>query len=316
MNAAFVGILSVGQHTPADPDADPVVVRGPGAGLVRKARRVNRVLSAVRLFLAWAAAEGHVEQSVLALIYRVGDVRDLPTAARAEDGGLQFRLAARHRLPEEVTGVDRASDAEVIALVGACRSARDRLVVLLLARVGLRRGEAAGLRREDLHLLADSRSLGCPVQGSHLHVVRRDNVNGAWAKSRRSRAVPVDWLTVQAFDSYADQRHGCAPATGCDFVLVNLFRGVLGAPMQVDAIGELLEGLCRRAGLSRRVTPHMLRHCFASNIADAGGTLDEIQSLLGHVSPYSSAPYVHPSADRVRAAVDRVGTPRVEATSC
>ena len=64
-------------------------------------------------------------------------------------------------------------------------SARDRLIVLLLARAGLRRGEAAGLRRSDVHLLADSRLLGCEVPRAHLHVVRReDNPNGAWAKSR------------------------------------------------------------------------------------------------------------------------------------
>jgi len=54
----------------------------------------------------------------------------------------------------------------------------------------------------------------------------------------------------------------------------------------------------------------MLRHSYASNIADAGGALDEIQTLLGHKRPSSAEPYLHPSAARLRAAVDRVGTPR------
>jgi hypothetical protein len=55
--------------------------------------------------------------------------------------------------------VDRAADDEIVAVLGACVSARDRLIVLLMARAGLRRGEVLGLRRSDVHLLADSREL-------------------------------------------------------------------------------------------------------------------------------------------------------------
>ncbi|MGW7048786.1 hypothetical protein ACWGDT_40225 [Streptomyces avermitilis] len=68
----------------------------------------------------------------------------------------------------------------------ACRSARDRLTLLLLARVGLRPGQTAGLHRSDLHLMADSRSLGCDIEGSHVRVVRRQNENNAWSKSKKS----------------------------------------------------------------------------------------------------------------------------------
>ena len=80
---------------------------------------------------------------------------------RAGDGGTGWRMRARHRLHEPETAVDRASDDEIVALLRACRSARDRLIVLLMARAGLRRGEVLGLRRSDVHLLADSRALGC-----------------------------------------------------------------------------------------------------------------------------------------------------------
>ena len=122
---------------------------------------------------------------------------------------------------------------EIVALLRACLSARDRLIVLLMARAGLRRGELCGLRRSDVHLLADSRPLGCEIARAHLHVVRRDdNPNGAWAKSRRQRAVPLDFLMVQAFDTYALERMTVSGAAGGDFVLVNLFRGPVGAPMR------------------------------------------------------------------------------------
>jgi integrase/recombinase XerD len=58
------------------------------------------------------------------------------------------------------------------------------------------------------------------------------------------------------------------------------------------------------------VSPHMARHAFASNVADAGGTLDEVQVLLGQKHPGSAQPYLHPAAARVRAAVERVASPR------
>ena len=299
----------------ADADAfgreeSAVVLAGPGRRPVRGARRINAVLTAVRGFVVHAVTSGNAPGTLLPLIYELADDRDLPEQARGEDRAMAWRMRARHRLHEPDAGVDRASDGEIVALVAACRSARDRLIVLLMARAGLRRGELCGLRRSDVHMLADSSVLGCGVPRAHVHVLRRDNSNGAWAKSRRSRAVPVDSLLVQAFDAYVFERLGVQAATDGDFVLVNLFRPPVGAPMPPDAINELLTATGRRAGLHRRITPHQLRHAFGSNLADAGGTLDEIAALLGHKTVSSSQVYLHPDPARLREAVERVPTPR------
>jgi site-specific recombinase XerD len=287
----------------------PVVV-GPGARPVRSDGRINRVLVAVRAFLSFAVANHAAPGWVLGAVYELADDHDLPLEARSENGGLAYRLRARHRLKEPATAVDRASDEELVALFTACRSARDRLIVLLLARAGLRRSETVGLRRSDLHLLPVNRSIGCDVEGAHVHVVRRSNVNGAWAKSRYTRDIPTDFLVVHAIDQYLLERQTCASATRSDFLLVNLFRKPLGAPMTPGAINELFKALSGRAGLSRLITPHMCRHAFASNLADSGALLDEVQRLMGHVSVSSAQPYLHPNASRLRAAVDRVPSPR------
>jgi integrase/recombinase XerD len=127
--------------------------------------------------------------------------------------------------------------------------------VLLLCRVGLRRSEAVGLRREDIHFMPDSAGLGCDFPGSHLHVIRRDNVNGAWAKSRHAWAVPVDRLVVAAHDRYVMERMGVPAAAAGDFVFVNMFRPPFGAPMKPDAVNDLFVALSRRAGLSAGLRP-------------------------------------------------------------
>jgi integrase len=287
------------------------VLAGPGAEPARGARRINGVLAAVRGLVAHAVTTGQAPARLMPLIYELADDRDLPVAARGEDDGrMAWRMRARHRLHEPESMVDRASDAEIVALLRACRSARDLLIVLLMARAGLRRGELCGLRRSDVHLLPNSRVLGCDVQRAHLHVVSRDNPNGAWAKSRRQRWVPLDFLVVQAFDGYEFERLAVPRAGESDFLLVNLFREPLGAPMRPDAINELMSACSRRAGLSPQVRPHQLRHAFGSNLADAGSGLDEIAELLGHASMSSSQVYLHPDPARLRDAVDRVPSPR------
>jgi integrase/recombinase XerD len=292
-------------------DATGVVLAGPGAQPARCASRINGVLTAVRGMVVHAVAAGQGPAGLVPLLYEVADDRDLPEVARGEDGPMAWRMRVRHRLREPETPVQRASDEAIVALLRACRSARDRLIVLLLARAGLRRGEVCGLRRGDVHLLVDSRRLGCDLARAHLHVVRReDNPNRAWAKSRRQRVVPLDFLTVQAFDTYEFERMRVAQAADSDYLLVNLFRAPLGAPLRPDAVGELLTAASRRAGLDPPIRPHQLRHAYGSNLADAGGGIDVVADLLGHASVSSSQVYVHPDPARLRAAVDAVPSPR------
>lgn len=299
------------KYTPSSLDEGPTpVVLGPGADPARKERRVNGVLTAVRGLLSYAVSVSEAPRSVLGQIYELADSRDLPLEAQGEDSGLSYRLRAVHRSKEPEAEVDRATDEELVAMFLECRNARDRLIVLLLGRVGLRRGQAAGLHRSDCHLLPDSRALGCGHSGAHVHVRRRDNSNRAWSKSKEAWTQPLDFLVVQAFDQYIDERHGFLGAGGSDFLLVNLFREPLGAPMPPDALGDLFERLSQRARLSRKVGPHMARRAFGSNVADAGGSVDEVQALLGQTHPESARPYLIPDRARLREAIERVPSPR------
>lgn len=284
---------------------------------VRGARRVNGVLAAVREFIRFAVATGQADQAALEPLYDLVPDWDLPADVRGE-GPARMRPRARHRLREPDSLVDAASPEEILGLLGACRNARDRFIVVAMWRMGLRRGELTGVRREDVHFLANASRLGCGIAGAHVHVRRRENVNKASAKSRRHRAAPADWLTVQAYDRFMAERDACPAARDSDFLLVNLFREPLGAPMRPQALNELLEALSRRAALDRPVHPHMARHSFGSGVVASGATLDEFKELMGHASFTSGEPYLHPDPQRLRAAVEDVPLPRalVKGSSC
>jgi site-specific recombinase XerD len=282
----------------------------PGAGYGRPpgAARINHTLAVVREFFKHAVANGTVDASVLGALYEVGDDRFLPAELRAEGGGLRYRARPRHRLATtRPARPEAASQAEWEALLEEATSWRDRFLLVLLWFCGLRIGEVLGLRRADMHFADSSSSLGCSLAGPHLHVIRRDNnPNGASAKSRHERTVPVVSWVLAYYDRYTTERLACPAADGCDFVFVNLFHAPLGQPMTASAVRQGLRSLSRRAGLARSVHPHMLRHSAGSEMADAGAAIDVVQELLGHRSIISTQRYVHPSADRMRRAVEAV----------
>ena len=106
-------------------------------------------------------------------------IQDIADACGVSPGLILYYFESKDRLLVEA--LTYTSDQFYLRTARELRkmpSARDRLIVLVMARAGLRRGEVCGLRRGDVHLLADSRALGCEVARAHLHVVRReDNPN-------------------------------------------------------------------------------------------------------------------------------------------
>ena len=286
----------------------PAERAGAGQGRPPGAARINHVLAVVREFFKHAVAAKAVDASVLGALYEAGDDRFLPAELRAEGGGLRYRARPRHRLRAgRAASPEAASQAEWEALLEAATSWRERFLLVLLWFCGLRIGETLGLRRADLHFTGSSTSLGCRVPGPHLHVVHRDgNPNGASAKSRNERTVPVVAWVLAYYDRYTAERLACPAADGCDFVFVNLFHAPLGAPVTASAVRQVMRVLSRRAGLARPVHPHMLRHSSGSEMADAGVPIDVVQELLGHGSITSAQHYVHPSRARMRSAVEAV----------
>lgn len=285
---------------------EPLPARGPRAAAprFRSPAAGNAVLTAVCQFLRFGVLHGWVPAQTARVLSEPKYLRYLPAGFDPGEDN-QFRTVQGRTLRFAVAepGYETLAEAQVEAMMSLTPRARDRFLIALMACTGLRIGEALGLRGEDIHFLATSRVLGCAITGPHVHVRRRVNANGALAKARVPRWVPVTAEVAGLYADYQYERDLAGQADGCDMVFVNLFRPPLGAPMTYGNARDLFGRLARRAGFAAR--PHMLRHSAATRWLDAGTGRDVVQTLLGHVSPSSTARYIHVSDQRLRHAVER-----------
>lgn len=278
------------------------------AGQVRSVHRQQRVLVAVREFFKFCAAEKLVDGAVLAVLYEVADDQHLPAHLKPEGQGLAYVARPRHRLrlPRAVHP-DLCSPEEFQALLAAASNWRDRFLLVLLWFTGMRIGQALGLGREDLHFGASSRELGCSMEGPHVHVVRRENSNGARSKSRHPLVVPLDEFVIIFFERYHAVRSTTRGAAENPLLFVNITKNA-GAGMTPAYAEALFKRLSRKAGI-RPIHPHMLRHAFATAVRKAGAPLDVVQALLGHTSLQSTMIYDHVALEQMRHAITAVPAP-------
>lgn len=119
-------------------------------------------------------------------------LRFTPPGFDAGESG-RFRIVRARALKSraETPFPEAFTPEQALEVLSCCRRPRERFLVTLLHDTGVRIGEALGLHRCDMHMLPDSRSLGCPTVGAHVHVRHRANPNGALAKSRFPRSVPA-----------------------------------------------------------------------------------------------------------------------------
>lgn len=283
----------------------PVERRGRGQGQLRSPERVNHILCSVRELYREAVARGLLGGEVLESLFTVKRGFRLPLGV-VENQRMTLHERPLHRLRSAKRGRPATVSFEQFAgLMAACRTWRDRSILVLLGRAGLRRGEAVTLRMADVHLAESSLEVGCGEPGAHLHVRRREDVDGGATKSLDPRIVPADDLVVFCLDHYLLERAAVSEAAGCDRLLVNLASADRGRGMTPGRLGALLGSLSRRAGLEEVVTPHRLRHSFASELEASGAGLVLIQELLGHRQITSTQVYVQPGAAALRAAVER-----------
>jgi site-specific recombinase XerD len=123
----------------------------------------------------------------------------------------------------------------------------------------------------------------------------RDGGVRVLGKGRKERIVPLGRKAVEALKVYLGAREGTRGA---------LFRNARGGRLTVRSLHRIVRARARAAGLAGRVTPHTLRHTFATHLLDAGADLRLIQELLGHARLATTQRYTHVSADRLAKVYD------------
>jgi integrase/recombinase XerD len=171
---------------------------------------------------------------------------------------------------------------EVAALVAAPGQdgpvgLRDRAILETLYGAGLRISELVALDVDDVDL----------EEGS----VR------AVGKGSKERIVPLGRLAVKALEAYLTRAR---PALAAPRSRGALFLNRRGGRLTRQGSTNIIKDMARRAGIRKRVTPHMLRHSFATHLLEGGADVRVVQELLGHASLATTQIYTLVTQDRLR----------------
>jgi integrase/recombinase XerD len=201
------------------------------------------------------------------------------------EGLIDVDVASHLDLPRQSRRLPDTLDVgEVERLLEAASEAgvRDRALLELLYAAGLRVSEAIGLDREDLSL-----------DGAFVRVV---------GKGDKERLVPIgevalDWLVAWLQGPWPALlgRSHVVPVRGGP-----LFLGERGRRLARQSAWAAVTAAARRAGLAGRVSPHTLRHSFATHLLEGGADLRVVQELLGHASISTTQLYTHLTGERIR----------------
>ena len=167
---------------------------------------------------------------------------------------------------------------------------RDRALLETLYATGCRASEVTGLKLADLYL--DSAFCRCFGKGSKQRVVPLGRpaiaaIRAYLAEGRGERS--------EGRDQRSEVRKPLADSSGL------LFLTKSGRPLTRIHLWALVKKYCKRAGLPHTVSPHTLRHSFATHMLSGGADLRTVQELLGHASIRTTQHYTHVDRDRLKA---------------
>lgn len=151
------------------------------------------------------------------------------------------------------------------------RGCRDRAILELLYSCGLRVSEACSLKVEDVD----------------------DQFIRVSGKGGKERLVPISGKAIRAIDRYLNYRNSEVQA---------LFLTGRGRPIDRILVWNLIKRYAKKAGIEKNISPHTLRHSFATHLLDNGADLRVIQEMMGHANISSTDRYLHTSTAAIQRA--------------
>src|SRR3954471_21159662 len=224
--------------------------------------------------------------------------RSPASAATLQRKAACLRSFYRHLRREEVIAHDPTADlraprktqrlpmvltrGEVAALLDAPKGTdpaalRDRAILELMYACGLRASEAVTLDVRDIDLKA--------------HVLR------ARGKGRKERIVPVGREAITAVKAWLARGRPALVGPGEE---ARLFVNLRGTGLTRQGLYKIVQRHARSVGLERRMSPHTLRHTFATHLLAGGCDLRSVQEMLGHADIATTQLYTHLSAERLK----------------
>ena len=215
----------------------------------------------------------YLEIAALRALYRFAENEKLLPANVAENLSLPRRWK---RLPKALSN-DEITKLLVPELPETPESLCDQAILELAYASGLRLSELKNLRLEQLHLDA-----------GFINVIGKGN---------KERVVPVGKKAVEALNRYIEVGR---PKLVTPRSPANVFLTKRGTPFASVTLWLRIKRRVQRAGVARNITPHMLRHSFATHLLEHGADLRVIQELLGHANISTTEVYTHVTGNRLR----------------
>jgi integrase/recombinase XerD len=184
------------------------------------------------------------------------------------------------RLPEPLTPAE--AEAIVTSPDGSPRGLRDRAMLELMYGAGLRVSELVSLRVSDIDL--------------------EEGLVRTTGKGAKERVVPTGRRAIEAIRIYMQRGR---PYLGRMQRGDILFLNHRGQGITRQAVFQLVRDHAREAGIDKVVTPHTLRHSFATHLIENGCDLRSVQEMLGHASIETTQVYTHVSVEHVREAYQK-----------
>jgi integrase/recombinase XerC len=161
-------------------------------------------------------------------------------------------------------------------------ASRDRAILELLYASGLRVSELVGLNIDQIDFT--------------------ENVIRVVGKGNKERMVPIGAKAKEAVEKYIEARGHLAGENGDKHAVFVNRRGGRLTPRSVE---RLIQKYIKACGINKKVTPHVIRHTFATHLLNAGADLRGIQELLGHASLSTTQKYTHVSVDKLMEVYDK-----------
>lgn len=227
---------------------------------------LNRHLSALRSFFGWLNVAGYADDDPASVLQGPRQPKSLPHVIRPADMARLLSVHAKRTLDGEAREQTPAD-------------MRDQALLEFLYACGARVSEASGLLVRDVDFEAGQAKV--------------------FGKGSKERIVPLHDLALSSMRSYALVAR---PALLGGRASEHFFVSTRGNPMGTDAMRKMFKETVRRAGLDEALSPHDMRHTFATDLLAGGADLRSVQELLGHASLSTTQVYTHTTPGRLKRA--------------